>query len=196
MCKADTHAHKISSLLVRVAKITRSAVIHKDYNMFVNKETASNVFRSLASKTQDILLRIGTDLASSKEYEYKDVIRYFILYYLDKGEEIDIRDLDYQKLRRNFIGVHGTFSKEFHIEYTSSILKDLEKVKYKLKDLGNLKEETSILFDVYKTGYPISTCVFFLDCYKSLGNKIELNESEEHFRFRKALKLLKEVSKI
>jgi hypothetical protein len=196
MCKADIHAYRVSSLLVRTAKITRSNAIHKSYNMFVNIDTARTVFNKLAFSTQDIMLKIGIDLASSKEYQYKDVIRYFVLYYLNKAEEIDIRDLDYMKLRRNFIAVHNTFKKDFHIDYTKSILKDLENKKYTLRDIGELNNTTSILYDVYKKGYPISTCVYFVQAYNDYDNMCMVDESKDHFIFRKTLKLLLEVSSI
>ena len=114
------------------------------------------------------------------------------MYYLNKEEPWLFDSDDYYTLKNNFKKINTMFKKESYITYIKTIVADLERKLYSVKDLVGINSDgVSVLYLLYtENNYPISALVNLVDSFDLVDTS---SESDEHQIFRKSLYLIKSI---
>ena len=97
----EYYASKLSSVLSRIVKINRHLTVYSEYSLkAVNMGNARNIYSKLSVDQRKLIDAVASDLSTSKEFCYKDVLRYSVLYKLNQKDSWMFDNDEYYSLKK------------------------------------------------------------------------------------------------
>jgi hypothetical protein len=189
----EYYASKLSSVLSRIVKINRQLKVYPEYSLkAVNMGNARVIYSKLSVDQRKLIDAVASDLSTSSEFCYRDVLRYSVLYKLNQKDSWMFDNDEYYSLKKNLKKVNKLFHKNSYIDTIKLIIDDIEAGRYTPHDLAQINlDGSSILHSLYLSGeHPISALAKVSHFYNGLDFT---DETENHRLFRKSLYLLKNI---
>jgi hypothetical protein len=193
--KNNDIAPVIVSYLSRINKISKNKTIKSyDFNG-VNVTRARALYDSVNYTQRKLVDAISKDLIYSAEFTMHSVLIYAVLYEYNEKEIWTFDDEDYIRIKNNFKTISSIFDKKSYIDTIKSVLTDIENGKIKIKDLTKIRSDgNSVLYNMLNAGnFSFAVCVKLQNLFSKTDFK---NESPEHKKFRKTLKLIDSILNI
>ena len=163
-----------------------------DKIMAVSNMRGTKIYNALSYNQKTNINNLSKDLTSSKEYNLNAIISYSVLKYVFTGDIWLFDNSDFVKLKKELKKIYRQLDKKSYIKNINKIIDLIENKQIEPKELVNINDGKSLLFDfVFKGKIDIFSVSKMADWYDIVNTD---EESVQHNRFRKGLNLLSLLS--